>query len=194
MGIGVMDLCRPQSLDRLSLHVHTTTLPITASPVLNHTIISRRTYCTLLSVWSWTIIALSVSQPWRTILAKSQSTPPSFAHPIEAEFARILDYYGIEWEYEPRTFALQWDDEGKVTEAFSPDFYLVHEDLYVELTTIRPKLITRKNRKLRRMGELYPDINIKLFKRSDLRDMMIKYGMDDHAAKIVGTRAQKNDS
>jgi hypothetical protein len=119
------------------------------------------------------------------------SSTPSYAHPIEEEFARILDYYGIEWQYEPRTFPLAWDDDGNVSEAFSPDFYLVHQDLYVELTTIRPKLVTSKNRKIRRLKELYPDINIKLFKRSDLRDMMIKYGMDDHAAGIVGTGAQE---
>lgn len=117
----------------------------------------------------------------------------TFAHPIEEEFARILDYYGIEWAYEPRTFALAWDRQGNVKEAFSPDFYLVNEDLYVELTTLRPKLITRKNRKIRRLRKLYPDINIKLFKRSDLRDMMIKYGMDEHAAGIVGTEAQKSE-
>lgn len=119
----------------------------------------------------------------------SQS-PPTFVHAIEEEFARILDYYGIPWQYEPRTFALAWDEEGNVTEAFSPDFYLPEEDLYVELTTMRPQLITRKNRKLRRLRELYPEINIKLLKRQDLRNMMIKYGLDDHASTIMGTGAQ----
>jgi len=123
-------------------------------------------------------------------LEKAEKSPVTFSHPMEEEFARILDYYGIAWQYEPRTFPLEWDDEGNVTEAFSPDFYLVHEDLYVELTTLRPKLITRKNRKLRRLQQLYPDINVKLFKRKDLRDMMIKYGIDEQAAKIVGTDAQ----
>ncbi|MCI0399345.1 MAG: hypothetical protein L0332_18170 [Chloroflexi bacterium] len=120
------------------------------------------------------------------------SAPPTFAHPIEEEFARILDYYGIRWEYEPRAFALAWDDAGNVTEAFSPDFYLPDQELYVELTTMRPRLITRKNRKLRRLRELYPEINIKLFKRDDLRNMMLKYGLDEHAAMISGTNAQKN--
>jgi hypothetical protein len=123
-------------------------------------------------------------------LANTEHAPVTFSHPMEEEFARILDYYGIAWEYEPRTFPLDWDDEGNVTEAFSPDFYLVDQDLYVELTTLRPKLITRKNRKLRRLRRLYPDINVKLFKRKDLRDMMIKYGIDEQAVKIVGTGAQ----
>jgi hypothetical protein len=119
---------------------------------------------------------------------------PSFAHPIEAEFAHILNYYGIEWQYEPRTFPLQWDEAGNVRQAFAPDFYLPGQDLYVELTTIRPKLIRQKNRKLQRMRELYPDINIKLFKRSDLRDLMIKFGLDEHAAHIIGTDAQDKPS
>lgn len=113
-----------------------------------------------------------------------------FAHPIEEEFARILDYYGIQWAYEPRTFDLNWDEAGKVIEAFAPDFYLPAEDLFVELTTMRPKLITKKNRKIRRLLQLYPDIKIKLFKRQDLRNMLIKYGLDEQAAAIVGSEAQ----
>ena len=117
---------------------------------------------------------------------------PDFAHNIEEEFARILDYYGIEWLYEPRTFALAWDEQGNVTQAFAPDFYLPGEDLYVELTTMRPKLITRKNRKLRRLKELYPEINVKLFRRQDLRDLLIEYGLDEQAAAIIGTEAQND--
>ncbi len=117
-------------------------------------------------------------------------TPQKFVHRIEKEFARILDYYGIRWQYEPTTFPLEWDENGNVTVAFSPDFYLPDEDRYVELTTVRPKLVTIKNRKIRRMHELYPEVNITLLKRSDLRDMMIKYGLDDHAADMMGTEAQ----
>lgn len=123
---------------------------------------------------------------------ESSVETPEFIHPIEAEFSRILDYYGIEWEYEPRSFPLDWNDNNEVVKAFTPDFYLPQQDLYVELTTLRPKLITRKNRKIRRMHELYPDINIKLLKRNDLRDMMIKYGIDEQAARITGTVAQEN--
>lgn len=114
-----------------------------------------------------------------------------FSHPAEDTFARILDYYGIAWEYEPRTFPLEWDQNGAVTEAFSPDFYLPEQDLYVELTTLRPQLTTIKNRKLKRMQALYPEINIKLFKRRDLRDLMVKYGLDQEAQKISGTAAQE---
>ena len=124
----------------------------------------------------------------------STSDTINFAHPIEADFARILDYYHIQWEYEPHTFELEWDDAGHVIKAFSPDFYLPQQNLYIELTTMRPRLITKKNNKIRRLQELYPDVNIKLFKRSDLRDMMIKYGMDDQASNLIGTDAQTNGS
>jgi hypothetical protein len=121
----------------------------------------------------------------------TSSHHPAFAHPIEETFARILDYYGIEWQYEPRTFPLQWDSQGRVTEAFSPDFYLPQQDLYVELTTLRPQLTREKNKKLRRLKELYPNINVKLFKRQDIRDLMVKYGLDREAQKIEGSGPQE---
>lgn len=116
---------------------------------------------------------------------------PAFVHPIEEEFARVLDYYGIRWQYEPRTFDLKWNADGQVTQAFTPDFYLPNQDLYVELTTSRPKLVTKKNRKIRRMAELYPDVNVQLWKRADLRNLMLRFGIDDQAAGIMGTEAQK---
>lgn len=100
-----------------------------------------------------------------------------FAHPSEREFANILTFYRIDWQYEPRTFPLQWADDGRVTESFSPDFYLPELDLYVELTTLKQSLVTKKNRKLRRLRELYPQINIKLFYNRDFRSLMTKYGV-----------------
>lgn len=124
-------------------------------------------------------------------MSEPGSSGIAFAHPTEAAFARILDYYGVEWEYEPRLFVLERDEEGRVTEAFSPDFYLPMEDLYVELTTVRPSQITVKNRKIRRLKELYPEVNVKLFKRRDVRDLMIKYGLDQQAELILGTEAQE---
>ena len=125
-------------------------------------------------------------------MADSHETAPDFAHPTEAAFARILDFYGIDWKYESRTFVLERYDNGDIAEAFSPDFYLPQQDLYVELTTVRPSLVTVKNRKVRRLRELYPDVNIKLFKRRDVRKLMIKYGLDQQAEKILGTEAQED--
>lgn len=123
-------------------------------------------------------------------MSPSTTKKVEFAHPAEETFAKILDFYGIEWQYEPRTFDLEWDADGNVTTAFTPDFYLPQQDLYVELTTLRPKLSTHKNRKLRRIKELYPEINIKLYKRKEMRDLMIKYGLMKEAQRIQGTQAQ----
>jgi len=118
------------------------------------------------------------------------SSLPEFAHPAEKTFSTILDYYGIEWEYEPRTFPLDWDENNHISEAFSPDFYLPHQDLYIELTTLRPKLVNHKNRKIRRMKELYPEIQVKLVKRREMRDLMIKFGLESEAQEIIGVAAQ----
>jgi hypoxanthine phosphoribosyltransferase len=126
-------------------------------------------------------------------LGNTEILQPTFVHPMEATFARILDYYGIRWEYEPRTFPIEWDEDGRVTVAFTPDFYLPDQDLYVELTTLRPKLMRQKHAKLRRMHELYPEIKIKLFRRQDLRDLMIKFGMDEEAERLLGTQAARPD-
>lgn len=112
-----------------------------------------------------------------------------FAHPSEAQFARILDFYQITWEYEPTTFALRWDEAGNVLEAFSPDFYLPEQDLYIELTTMEQRLITKKHRKLRRLCQLYPEVNIKLLNRSDFKAMMNKYGLDDYD-ELIGQHPQ----
>jgi hypothetical protein len=102
------------------------------------------------------------------------STP--FAHASEAEMARILDFYAVRWEYEPHTFPILWNLDGDVVESFSPDFYLPDLDLYLEMTTLRQKLVRKKNRKLRRLRELYPSVNIKLFYARDFRALMLKYG------------------
>lgn len=80
--------------------------------------------------------------------------------------------------YEPHTFPLQWGDDGRVTECFTPDFYLVDLDMFIELTTLKQRLVTRKNRKLRRLRALYPGLNIKIFYGRDYRMLAVKYGMD----------------
>jgi hypothetical protein len=99
-----------------------------------------------------------------------------FHHASEAEFARLLNYYGIEWEYEPHQFALQWRD-GKAVEMFTPDFYLTEFDMYIELTTMRQSLVRRKNRKLRLIRALYPEINIKLLYRRDYHRLLERFGI-----------------
>lgn len=114
-----------------------------------------------------------------------------FAHPSEEEFTRILDFYRIGWEYEPRSFPLEWDEEGNVTEAFTPDFYLPEQDLYVEITTLRQELVTRKNQKLRRLRELYPHVHIKLFYRRDFGRLLDKYDLSSEREELMGQGALK---
>jgi hypothetical protein len=116
-----------------------------------------------------------------------------FVNQAERIFAQILDFYGIRWEYEPHTFDLEKDETGKVTLAFTPDFFLPDQDLYIELTTLRPQLSTIKNKKIRLMNELYPQVNIKLLRRREMRDLMVKYGLYDEASRIRGTQAQKDE-
>lgn len=98
-----------------------------------------------------------------------------FAHPSELLFARLMDFYGIRWIYEPRTFPLRYDEQGNILEAFSPDFYLPDSDLYVELTTMKQSLVTKKNRKVRLLREMYPNLNIRLLYQKDFEDLLFKY-------------------
>ncbi len=106
-----------------------------------------------------------------------------FANAAETEFARFLEFYRIPFEYEPRTFPLEADAEGKITEAFTPDFYLPEQDLYIELTTMKQSLVTRKNRKVRKLRRLYPEVNIRIFYQRDFYNLLAKYGL--LAGKLV---------
>ena len=90
----------------------------------------------------------------------------------------MLDYYGVPWDYEPRTFILEEDKEGRVVEAFTPDFYLPEQDLYVEITVMKQSLVTRKNRKLRKLRERYPDVKIKLFYKRDIERLAQRFRLD----------------
>lgn len=108
-------------------------------------------------------------------LSRSRINEVKFAHESEREFAKILDFYKIKWEYEPKTFVLEWDKEGNPTVSFTPDFYLPELDLYIELTTLNQRLVTRKNRKIKELKKLYPYVNIKLFYKKDYHSLLFKY-------------------
>ncbi len=120
---------------------------------------------------------VTTTQVDRRNVQDEASPRPRFAHASEQEFARLLDFYGIRWEYEPRSFPLEWDAEGRVVESFNPDFYLPDVDLYIELTTLKQSLVTRKNRKVRRLRKLYPDVRLKIFYGRDYRSLLFKYGL-----------------
>jgi hypothetical protein len=102
-----------------------------------------------------------------------------FAHASERQFARLLDFYQIDWAYEPTSFDLESDADGNVIRRFTPDFYLPQYDLYIEITTLNQKLVTKKNRKIRRLRELYPGVNCKIFYQRDYLSLVTKYGLED---------------
>jgi len=101
-----------------------------------------------------------------------------FAHNSERQFAKLLDFYAIEWDYEPRTFTLESDRDGKPVQAFTPDFYLPTYDLYIEITTLNQRLVTKKNRKARRLQELHPDVRVKVLYQRDYLGLLVKYGLE----------------
>ena len=110
--------------------------------------------------------------PWQFVGPRDHN---KFAHPAEQELARILTYYRVRWLYEPTSFVLARGPDGRPIESFTPDFYLPEHRLYIELTTMRQALVTRKNRKLRRLRELYPGVQIKLLYRRDVEWLLSDY-------------------
>ncbi len=115
----------------------------------------------------------------------TSGSPPRFAHDSEAELARILDFYGVVWRYEPDVFPISWNADGAVIESFAPDFYLPEIDLYLELTTLKQSLVRKKNRKLRWMRQLYPEVRVKLFYARDFKALMLKYGRLDFLTDVT---------
>jgi len=115
---------------------------------------------------------------------KARLKPVVFNHPSEQIFANLLDFYRIVWEYEPHSFPLQWDKDGKVLESFTPDFYLPEFDLYVELTTMKQSLVTKKNRKIKLLRQIYPHINIQVFYQKDFQNLIFKYGITDRPLSV----------
>jgi len=103
---------------------------------------------------------------------------PRFANAAELECAKMLDFHGVPWSYEPRTFVLEQDDQGNVVEAFTPDFYLPEQDLYLEVTVMKQSLVTRKNRKLRKLRQKYPEVKAKLFYKRDVQRLAERYRLE----------------
>jgi len=120
---------------------------------------------------------MTLAQYSVTPAGKAEVARSGFGHPSEKLFANLLDFYRIEWVYEPRSFPLQWNKDGQVTEAFTPDFYLPEFDLYVELTTMKQSLVTRKNRKVKLLRAIYPHVNIQIFYQKDFQDLVLKHGL-----------------
>jgi cytidylate kinase len=108
----------------------------------------------------------------------------AFGHPSEEIFANLLDFYRIAWEYEPKSFPIQWEKDGRVLEAFTPDFYLPEFDMYVELTTMKQAHVTKKNRKVKLLRTIYPHINIQVFYQKDFQNLIFKYGLAERPMHV----------
>jgi hypoxanthine phosphoribosyltransferase len=118
--------------------------------------------------------------------ARREDAEPDFAHPVERELARLLDAHGIAWEYEPRTFVLERHPDGSVREAFTPDFYLPDQDVFVETTVMRQRLTSRKNRKVRKLRER--GVLVAVLYRRDILALARRWGWRrlERAASVAG--------
>lgn len=101
-----------------------------------------------------------------------------FAHPAETDLSHLLTFYGIRWSYEPTTFAVRWGSNGEPLQFVTPDFYLPDHDCYLELTTMRQRLVTRKNRKFRLLRQHYPNVNVRILYLRDFERLRRTYGQD----------------
>ena len=97
----------------------------------------------------------------------------------------MLDLQQERWEYEPVEFPLRWDDQGSPIAAFRPDFYLPERGVFIELTTADQRLVTRKNGKVRRMRELYPEVPIMIVYQRDFMALLESHGVDRPASSAA---------
>jgi hypoxanthine phosphoribosyltransferase len=112
------------------------------------------------------------------------SVPQTFAHPSERLFSQLLTLYGLEWIYEPLEFPLEWNDKGVPVRGFRPDFFLPSHRLFIELTVLEQRLTTKKNRKVRRFRDLYPEIPLLVVYQRDFHQLLRQ-----HDLRIVDGRA-----
>lgn len=123
--------------------------------------------------------------PAAQMTAQPVEPPPDadLKNQAEVEFAKLLGMYHIEWKYEPKTFPIEWDAEGNVISAFKPDFYLSSFDTYIELTTMNQKYVTQKNKKVRKLKKLYPDVNIKIVYKKDFHSLVKRFNLNKGGKK-----------
>jgi hypothetical protein len=162
----VLQVCRPTAEGQVTPADNGIWIPVPLLPELKR----------LVQCLEERLVEQGLSEEFETLEQLHAERRPVFAHPSEAEFARLLDFYQIRWQYEPRTFPIQWDAQGRVLESFTPDFYLPEQNLYIELTTRKQSLVTKKNRKIRLLKQQYPEVNIKIFYGKDFQQLLRKYG------------------
>jgi len=83
----------------------------------------------------------------------------------EANIARLFNYLGVKWLYQPKTFDLG-------SQNYTPDFYLPDRNAYVEVKNFLWKYSKIRDRKFRK---IYPDINLTLLLKKNYLKLENKY-------------------
>ncbi len=74
---------------------------------------------------------------------------PSRLKPAEAVVAHNLDQNDFIWQHEPHTIVFKRNNQGEITDAFTPDFFFPELNRYLELTIMKQYLMSHdKNRKV----------------------------------------------
>jgi len=92
----------------------------------------------------------------------SVTTHIEFLHASETEFARMLDARDITWRYKPRTFAVEWDEEGNFIDCFTPDFFLPDYEMYVVLIAPYRSVPDGKTKRVKLLRRQHPEIRIEV--------------------------------
>ena len=108
---------------------------------------------------------------------------PRFAHGIEAALARVFDAHRIVWLYEPHTFALEHAADGRLTRAFTPDFFLPEIGIYLECTVARRSCTTRKRQKARAAERLH-GIVVEIAYRADFEYLARRWSLRELAGAL----------
>lgn len=62
-------------------------------------------------------------------------------------------------------------------------------DLFIEITTLNQKLVTKKNRKARRLREQFPGTRIRVLYQRDYLHLLVKYGLEAPSQHVVSSDA-----
>ena len=112
---------------------------------------------------------------WHPSLTTTSST--RFAHPSERIFANLLSLYGVRWVYEPIEFPLAWNTDGQPIRGFRPDFYLPERHMFIEMTVLEQRLVTKKNQKVRQFRALYPEVELLVVYQRDYNELMRRHDL-----------------
>lgn len=85
-----------------------------------------------------------------------------FDYDFEQEFARSMDRHSILWQYKPRTFSVEWDEDGNFIDSFTPSFFLPARNVFIELLAPDCRLSSERARKARQLQQQHPAITIEV--------------------------------